>query len=163
MTERVLDPRYHWSIQTISQTSGSFSGYLVIRNQDQPLEGTPRYGYRLDIPGTHRSHQELTKAGSDLFSKFLRGAVSAPVIEEKEKLRGFRIVGTGRFLVHELKWEPYLELKKLDEPNKGKRQTVGGQGTAFARNLFPAPEGAAKFALDHGKRMVIGMVGGLEI
>lgn len=163
MTERVFDSRYHWSIQTSSQTPGKFSGYLIIRNQDQPQEVVPRYGFRIDIPGQYGSHHDLTKAGGELFSRFLRGAVSSPVVEEKEKLRGYRIVGTARFLIHELKWEPYLELKRLEDPNKGKRQTIGGQGTAFARNLFPAAEGAAKFALDHGKRMVIGIVGGLEI
>jgi len=56
-------------------------------------------------------------------------------------------------------WEPVLELKKMEEPNKGKRQTVVGPGTVMIRNLCRSEEMAAKFALDAGKTMILDQVG----
>jgi hypothetical protein len=82
---------------------------------------------------------------------------------EKGKLRGYKIIGSARFDVDKHKWEPMLELKKIEEPNKGKTQVISGTSTAFGRNLFPMEETAAKFAFETGKRMILGLVSGLEI
>jgi len=138
-------------------------GYIVIRHTDNPLAGPSRYGSRIDIPGSFRSHDELITAADELFARFLRGDVSAPLTEHREKFQGYRITGTVRFDAVALKWEPVLELKKMDEPNKGKRQTVSGGNTPFPRNLFDTPENAAQFAFDYGKRMILSLIQGLEI
>ncbi|SEN30009.1 hypothetical protein SAMN05216404_103304 [Nitrosospira multiformis] len=79
------------------------------------------------------------------------------------KLRGYKIIGKARFDIARLKWEPSLEIRKIEEPNKGQTQIFTGSQTAFARNLFPMEDTAAKFALETGKRMVLGLVNGLEI
>ena len=138
-------------------------GYLAIRQTANPLEGLSLYGTRLDIPGSFQSHRDLSAAADKLYARFLRGDISPPIVEHKEKYQGYRITGKVRFKVGELKWEPVLELKKMQEPNKGLRQTVSGIDTPFPRNLFDTPENAALFAFDYGKRMVMGLIQGLKI
>ena len=154
---------YLFTLHVISKQSNKYRGYLAIRQNDSQLESVPRYGWKLDIPDSYKSHEDLVTAGNVLFSRYLKYEVSVSVPVVKEKLRGYRIVGSARFQLFDLKWEPVLELKKLEEPNKGKKQTVMGPDTAFARNLFQSAESAATFACDFGKRMVIGLVRGLEI
>jgi len=140
-----------------------FAGFLSIRRINDPLEGPPRYGSRIDIPGKFRSRQELIATGNTYFSRFLNGEISSSVAPLKEKFRGYRITGSARFQALELKWEPVLEIKKLEEPNKGRRQSLQGPDTPFPWNLFQSSESATRFALDYGKRMVLGLVQGLEI
>jgi hypothetical protein len=161
-----MSPDVSFSYQLIVDRGGdgSYAGYLAIRESTNLLDGPPRYGIRFDIPGTFRSGEELNDVGARLFARFLKGEASPAAIPvEKEKVRGYRIVGSARFQVVDLKWEPVLELKKIEEPNRGKRQTVTGHGTVFPRNLFRSPELAARFAFDFGKGMVIGSLSGLEI
>ena len=87
----------------------------------------------------------------------------APPHVEKMTCRGYKIIGTARFDTTKLQWEPSLEIKKIKEPNKGKTQSVTGAERAFSHNLFPLEETAAKFAVDTGNRMVLGLLNGLTI
>ncbi|MBL8447741.1 MAG: hypothetical protein JNJ44_10060 [Zoogloeaceae bacterium] len=127
------------------------------------MDGPSCYGWKLDIPGTFSSRQELSKAGDALYARFLKGEISPSIETRKEKFRGYRVVGSARFQALHFKWEPVLELRKVEEPNKGMTQLVSGRDTAFSRNLYSSSEGAAIFALEYGKRMVLGIVRGLEI
>ena len=43
-------------------------------------------------------------------------------VEVPEKIRGCRIVGSARFQVVDLRWEPVLELKKTEEPSSRARR-----------------------------------------
>lgn len=151
------------SLQVTSERIGAYRGYLVIRRSEESLEGLPRYGLKLEIPGTHKSRQDLSNAGTALFARYLKGEVSPLVHSEKVKFCGYRLVGSARFHAMDLKWEPLLELKKIEEPNKGRKQTIMGHDTAFARNLFPSADGAAKFAIEFGKRLVMDHSKELEI
>lgn len=147
----------------VAKNGTDFTGFLSIRHLDDSLEESSRYGQKLEIPEKFQSRQELIDAGNILFTRFLKGEVSTPIAMIKERFRGYRVLGTARFQVVDLKWEPILELKKIEEPNKGKKQVIGGYNTAFTRNLFPSSEGAARFANEFGKRMILGIVQGLEI
>jgi len=159
--------KYHHHVYVTHDKAGTYGGYLVIRHKDEPskessIESSP-YGSKLEIHGVFRSREEVVRVGKRLYSRYLKGEVSAlPAYEEKEKLRGYRIIGKARFDADKLMWEPVLELKKMEEPNKGKRQTVVGPGTVMTRNLCRTEEMAAKFALDVGKTMILDQVG-LEI
>lgn len=158
-----FDYQYMCYLEFTKDGSSEFAGFLSIRKIEDPSEGPSRYGWKIDIPGKFHSRQELISAGNTFFSRFLNGEVSPSSSTEKEKFRGYRIVGSARFQAIDLKWEPVLEIKKVEEPNKGKRQTIIGSNTVFPRNLYSSPEGAAKFAFEFGKRMVLGIVQGLEI
>lgn len=151
------------SIQVIGEENG-YGGYLVIRYIDETSKEPSHYGKKLPIPGPFKSSSEVHKAGDRLYDRYLKGQVDAPPFHlEKGKLRGYKIIGSARFDVDKHKWEPMLELKKIEEPNKGKTQVISGTSTAFGRNLFPMEETAAKFALETGKRIILGLVSALEI
>ncbi len=156
--------KYRHHVYVTHDKAGTYGGYLVIRHKDEPskessIESSP-YGSKLEIHGVFRSREEVVREGKKLYSRYLKGEVSAlPAYEEKEKLRGYRIIGKARFDADNLMWEPVLELKKMEEPNKGKRQTVVGPGTVMIRNLCRSEEMAAKFALDAGKTMILDQVG----
>ena len=157
------DSQHLCHLEFTTDGPSEFAGFLSIRRIDNPLEGPPLYGWKLQIPGTFNSRKELIAAGNIFFGRFLKGEVSSPIATEKEKFRGYRIIGSARFQAVALKWEPILEIKKVEEPNKGKKQIISGHNTVFPRNLFPSSEGAAKFAFNFGKAMVLGSVQGLEI
>jgi hypothetical protein len=157
------DPQHLCHLEFTTDGPSEFAGFLSIRRIDDPLEGPSRYGWKIEIPGKFQSRQELIATGNTFFGRFLKGEVSSPTATEKEKFRGYRITGSARFQAVDLKWEPVLEIKKVEEPNKGTKQIIVGPNTVFPRNLFPSPEGAAKFAFEFGKRMVLGIVQGLEI
>jgi len=154
---------HSFHIESTKDDFGRHKGYVVIRRVDNALEGPSQYGVRLDIPGTFSSGQALLESANQVFIRFTRGEMHAPVVEEKQKLNGYRITGSARFHIGHLKWEPILELKKTVEPNKGAKQLVMGHGTPFPRNLFSSPQNAARFAVDYGKSMVIRHVQGLSI
>lgn len=149
------------SIKIIRDGDGSYHGFLLIRQIDESSKPTP-YSWKLTISGAFKSSVDVTREGDKLYERFLKGEITVQQYAEKVKLRGYRIIGRARFDADREGWEPTLELKKLEDPNKGKMQIVMGRKTAFARNLFPTEERAAKFALDVGKGMVIDKAG-LEI
>lgn len=154
---------YQFHLESRVDAFGRHSGYLVIRRVDNGLEGVSKYGARIDIPGSFPSKQPLLDTAYQLFNRFVRGELSAPVVEAKEKLNGYRITGSARFHIGALKWEPTLKLKKTVGPNKGAKQSVLGHETPFPLNLFTTPENAARFALDYGLNMVRGHIQGLAI
>jgi hypothetical protein len=130
---------------------------------DETSKEVSYYGHKLPIPGPLKSRAAVYEAGDKLYDRYLKGEISPPEHLEKAKLRGYEIIGSARFDVGKHEWEPTLELKKMEGLNKGQTQVISGTSTAFGRNLFPMEETAAKFALEAGKRMVLGLVSGLEI
>lgn len=157
-------PIYSFQLISAIGQDGLYVGYLAIREVPNGFENPSKYGIRLDIPGSFRMNDELVQAGRVHFDRFNRGEVgldSIPVV--KEKLRGYRITGTARFQLVDLKWEPVLEIKKMEEPNRGAKQIIMGPETVFPRNLYRDPELAAKFAVEFGRSMVTKSVNGLQI
>ncbi len=151
------------AIKITRAPNGSYQGYLVIYRFDEV--GKPiRYGLKIPIPGVFNSGITLSHEGEKLYARYRKGAISiAPPHVEKMKCRGYKIIGTARFNTAKLQWEPSLEIKKIEEPNKGETQSVTGAERAFAHNLFSLEETAAKFAVETGNRMVLGLVNGLTI
>lgn len=163
MTDGGRKPLY--SYQLIStHVDGLHEGFLAVRELPDGLESPSRYGFRIEVPGKFSSKEDLVTEAKRHFTRFSSGEVGHDAIPvERLKLRGYRLLGTARFQIVDLKWEPVLYLKKIEEPNRGHKQTVMGPDTVFPRNLFRSPDLAARFAVDFGKAMVIGFLNGLEI
>jgi hypothetical protein len=151
------------SVQIIRDENGTYEGYLVIRHIDETSKEASYYGRKLPISGPLKSRAEVHEAGDRLYDRYMKGDISIPEHSEKGKLRGYKITGRARFDASKHEWEPILELKKIEAPNKGQAQVILGSDTVFGRNLFAMEETAAKFAVETGKRMILGLVNGLDI
>lgn len=145
-------------VRIIRNENGMYGGYLVIRYLDESSKPTS-YGCKITIPDSFRTSAEAIRESDKLFSRYIKDEISIQQYSEKIKLRGYRIIGKARFDADREGWEPVLELKKIEEPNRGQTQIIIGRNTAFARNLFATEERAAKFAIDAGKMMVIDRTG----
>jgi hypothetical protein len=162
--EKSEERQYSYALKSEVGQDSLHSGYLVLREIQTDLNTPSMYGIRIPIPGKYNGSEELAAAGRAVFVKFNKGTATTESIPKlQEKLKGYRLTGTARFQIIDLKWEPVLEIKNMEGANRGLRQTVIGGHTPFTRNLFRSPDSAAQFALDYGKQMVNKTVGGLEI
>jgi len=151
----------NYLLKTCRNSRGEYSGYMIIHEVKELGERPPFFGTRIDIQGSYKSENELSSIAKKDFERYKKGELSTGRLNEKEKLNDYEIIGSAKFTISQLKWVAYLELKKIKEPNKGNVQIV--EDGALMRNFYDSERRAARFALDYGKRMVIGHIRGLKI
>jgi hypothetical protein len=123
----------------------------------------PRLALRYDVPGEFRSKSEAYEEGLKVARRLASGELSPSFVRLKQEFREFTLIGSASFRLDFHQWEPVLELVSHRATNKGARQGFTDVQSPFQRNLFQDAESAAKFAIQYGERMIIGLVGGLTI
>jgi hypothetical protein len=141
--------------------SGKFLGFVVARLRGEDGQYS-RYGQRFDAPGIHATDLQAKSAAEDLVLPISRGQITVPSNYLQEKFEGYRLRGHAVYDVGTMKWQARLEIKKLQPPRQGEMQHVAGEGSPFAVNQFVQRDRAIAFAIEYGKRMVLGLVQGLK-
>lgn len=135
---------------------GRFEGFIQVAG------GASRLGWKVEVSGEYVNSWDLQTEALHTFSRFKAGEVKALTNEQSRKFRGYRLTGRVRYVVAEDGWEPVLEMKKLEEPYRGRKVVYQGGETPFPRNAQRTPERATLFAIEYGERLVMGLVGNLH-
>lgn len=141
--------------------SGKFVGFVVekLRGEDGQYS---RYGQRFDAPGIYATDSQAKSAAEDLVLPISRGQITVTQHYLQEKFEGYRLRGHALYDVGTMKWQARLEIKKLQPPRQGEVQNISGEGSPFMVNQFIQRDRAIAFAIEYGKRMVLGLVQGLK-
>ncbi|MCJ0764164.1 hypothetical protein [Variovorax terrae] len=138
-----------------------FVGFVVARRRGEDGRYS-RFAQRFDAPGLHASERAAKQAAEDLVLPISRGEVTVPAQYAQKKFEGYRLRAHALYDIGTMKWQGRLEIKKLEPPRQGDVQHVGGEGSPFAANQFAQRDRAIGFAIEHGERMVLGLVQGLK-
>ena len=145
------------------ERSGSALTAYVLRIFQPGEELPPRLSLRYNLNERFRTHQEVAQAGIRAVQLITAGELT-PVSETlKEKFREYRIHASAGFRTDQAGWEPILKIESLRAVNKGAVQEFNSGTTALRLNPHIESSGAAKAALDYGRRMILGSIGGLRV
>lgn len=133
----------------------------IMQHLDEIKE--PRFALKYEIPDQFQSKLEAYEEGLKVARRLASGELNPSSVRLKQKFREYLLIGSASFRLDSHQWEPVLELVSRRAANKGACQRFSDVQSPFQRNLFPDAERAAKFAIQYGERMVIGIVGGLSI
>jgi hypothetical protein len=118
---------------------------------------------RLDLRGTYTIKAEAVPDALEIADRFFRRKFAAHEFEVSNLVKNYHITARARFRIDCHAWEPCLWIRSNRPLNKGAMQAFDGWDSPFLRNTFPTAEVAARFAFSYGERMVLGLIGGLQI
>lgn len=124
---------------------------------------TPPTGLCYVIPHSFRSRDDAYCEAQRVARELAKGDLHPQSTVQKESFRGYCLYGSARFIRATSDWVPALTIEAMAGSRKGQKQEVIEQNALFYRNACPTADRAARFALDYGKQMVMGFVGGLKI
>lgn len=146
----------------VERSGGALTAY-VLRIFQPGDELPPRLSLRYNLNERFVSDREAAQAGLRAVQLISLGELT-PVSETlKEKFREYRIHASAGFRTDQAGWEPILKIESLRTVNKGQIQEFSSGQSAFRLNPHNESSGAAKAALDYGRRMILGSIGGLRI
>lgn len=154
---------YRYTLHLDPAQGAPVTGYVL---QVHHPEGQPKaqtLARRCNLRDTYRDKQDAYAAALKIVKAASEGEFHAISVRLKETFRGYELVGSCGFRHDVHKWQPTLEIISRRPENKGATQGFGDLQSPFDRNLYPHPEHAARFALEYGERMIVGLVSGLKI
>ena len=122
-----------------------------------------RFAVRLDLPGEYVDKRAAAADGFAIAHRFFRGKYTVSRFEQSKTVRQYHVAAHARFRIDCHAWEPLVTIRSERAQNKGVVQTFDGGDSPFVERTFRSPEAAARFGLDYGERVVLGLVGGLRI
>ena len=144
-------------------SAGRSHAYVTVHSRDTSSGSRSRFAVRLDLHGTYSSKAKAVPDAFEVADRFFRRKFAAHEFEVSETVRNYHITARARFRIDCHAWEPVLWIRSNRPPSKGAMQAFDGWDSPFLRNTFPTAEVAARFAFSYGERMVLGLIGGLQI
>lgn len=154
--------RYTLHIVPIKGRQAFFAYILQIKQPADDIE-RPRFCNRFTLNGEFKSKDDACREGIKTVQRIADGLLSPESVRLKEKFRDYKIIGSARLRLDQIMWEPTLEIVSQRPANKGAVQCFNDYPSSFQRNLFDDVHTAADYAMNHGKRLIVGLVGGLKI
>lgn len=160
--ELLRDNDSRYTLQLV-QRGPHLHAYILKMHQPVGDVRVPRIALRYDLIETFRSQREAYSTGLVLAKRMIDGELSAARSEVSKKVEEHKLIGSAVFQLATEKWEPTLRIVSRKKENKGAVQDLSTEQTPLQRNTFSTPERATEYALEHGERLVLGLVPGLRV
>jgi hypothetical protein len=137
--------------------------FVLCTRQPPGETNYPRLGERYDLTGRFANTTAAYREAVDAARRLAAGEISAGRPSIKRKIREYVVIASAAYHVEAGKWEPVLKIESRRRANRGAIQDFTSSPSILQRNLCPTSDRATDFALEHGERVVLGLVPGLSV